>query len=413
MTEERDVVIVGGGPAGTTAAIALAGIAPALAARTVIVEKGVYPREKYCAGALGARGEKILAKFSAVPDVPSVVIDGISLRANGGETSAGASAIGRVVRRIEFDHALAKIAAARGVEVRDGTRVDSVTVAEGGAFVQTSRGAIRARIVVGADGVGSVVRRAMGLSAGALRAQVLEVDTQPVAGDRDRRILHFDAEDRRLAGYAWDFPTLVAGEALVCRGMYKLKVDSDARDGAHNATLEGLFAERLERMGLTLKDYRIKRYAERGFDPGERVAVGPMMLVGEAAGIDPVTGEGIAQAIEFGAMAGEFLARRLNDANFEGPAFGWDAIVRASRLGRDLRIRRRFVRLFYGEMRPEIEHFLLESPDTLYVGSQHFADEPYDWMRLGHVLARGAARLTAHHVSRILRSPSGEREALR
>lgn len=395
MTRDaRDVVIVGGGPAGTTAAIALVHAAPELASRVVVVEKGRYPREKYCAGALGARGEKILRAMDAMPDVPSAPVDGISFRGAEGEIAASVGAIGRVVRRIELDHALAKIAASRGVDVRDDTRVEGVAANVGGAIVETSRGRIDARIVVGADGVGSVVRKAMGLGAGALRAQVLEVDTESVAGDRDRTLLHFDASDRALPGYAWDFPTVVDGRALVCRGVYHLKTP-----GGPDVDLGGMLEARLRAIGLDSARYKNKRYAERGYDPVERVVDGALMLVGEAAGIDPVTGEGIAQAIESGANAGRFLARALG--RDDGIA-GWEDESRSSRLARDLRIRTTFVRLFYGAPRPEVERFILESPDALHVGCQHFANEPYDWLRLAPVLVRGASRLAAMKIASVL-----------
>ncbi len=392
----RDVVVVGGGPAGITTALAFATAAPELASRIVVLEKGVYPREKYCAGALGARGDKILAELDAVPDVPSVRVDGISFRGAGGEIAAKVGAIGRVVRRIEFDHALAKIAVARGIDVRDGARVETIAVDGDDAVVESSAGTFRARTVVGADGVGSVVRKAMGLGAGSLRAQVLELDTEPVDGDPDRTMLHFDAVDMSLPGYAWDFPTVVDGRELVCRGVYTLRVP-DARGGAE-PDIHALLAARLARIGLDIDRYKNKRYAERGYEPTDAVADGPLMLVGEAAGIDPVTGEGIAQAIEAGALAGRFLAQSSKDET----RGDWTEELASSRLARDLRIRTRFVRLFYGATRAEVERFLLDSPDALYVGCQHFAADPYDWLRLTPVLANGAARLAKVAIAELL-----------
>jgi flavin-dependent dehydrogenase len=382
-----EILIVGGGPAGLTAALALVDAAPSSVSRVVVLEKGRYPRDKYCAGALGARGDKILARLGAVPDVPSVPIDGISFRGAGGEIAASPGGIGRVVRRKEFDHALAEIARGRGIEVRDGVRVDSVTPDPNGdgALVATSEGPRRACVVVGADGVGSVVRKAMGLGAGELRAQVLEVDTESVAGDRDRRLLHFDAADMGLTGYTWDFPTVVRGQALVCRGIYRLKLAGSAsRDDGAEVDIRRLLAERLAAMGLDLDRYENKRFAERGFDPVERSAAGPLMLVGEAAGIDPVTGEGIAQAIESGALAGRFLARTRDVA-------AWNREVARSRIAIDLRIRRGVVPFFYGAGRPHAERFLLASPDFLHVGAQHFGAQPHDPGKLAKSLARAGA----------------------
>lgn len=379
-------MVVGGGPAGLTAALTLGSLRPDLKPRIVVLEAERYPREKYCAGAVGGRGEKILEALDALPDVPSAPIDGMSLRADGAEVSTRIGRIGRVVRRIEYDHALAKKVARRGLKVQDGTPVSAVRVEGAGAVVETPAGELRAAVVIGADGVGSVVRRAMGLPRGKLRAQVLELDTEPVAGDRDRDLIHFDAGDRRLPGYTWDFPTVVGGKELVCRGIYHLRMADEQVD------LTGLFGERLAAMGLDIRAYKNKRFAERGYEPGSPIVKGPLMLCGEAAGIDPITGEGIAQAIEYGHLAGTFLAASVGSA----PSIdGWTRFVQTSRLARDLSVRTRAVTAFYGAARPRMERFLARTPSALHLGCQHFGALPYDRLRLVDLAARGGVALLA------------------
>jgi flavin-dependent dehydrogenase len=411
---DADVLIVGGGPAGTTTALAIAHASPELARRTVLLEKAHYPREKPCAGALGARGDKLLASIGVAVDVPGAPIEGMTLRTGEGESTARPGNIGRVVRRIEFDHALAKAVAARGVEVREGVRVDAVRdIGDGSAAVDTSAGELRARVVVGCDGVGSVVRKSLGVAAGGLRAQVLEVDTETVRGDAPRDLLVFDSTDRALTGYAWDFPTVVAGEQLVCRGVYRLKLDGTDGTSPRSAAwskpgdareLSDVLAARLRTMGLDLGRYKNKRYAERGYETATRIARGPSMLVGEASGIDPITGEGIAQAIEYGVLAGPFVAARIAETRAGAPVLleAWEDLLARSRLARDLRLRSWFIRFFYGRARPEVERWMVETPDAVHVGAQHFAALPYDWARVGGVFARGVVKLAALRVGEML-----------
>jgi flavin-dependent dehydrogenase len=377
---DAQVVVVGGGPAGIATALFLAHSAPELADRIVVLEKERYPREKYCAGAIGARADRLLASIGVRVDVPSAPIGGIAFRAMGKTIAVHEAEAGRVVRRIEFDHALAMHAQRRGIAVLDGVKVTAIHLGAHGVRVESSHGSFEAEVVVGADGIGSVVRRALGLSDTPYLAQAIEVDTPPVGGDVDRDLLLFDVSNRNLPGYYWDFPTIVDGEPMVCRGVYYL-----AR-GAPGPRVEirNVLAEELRARGLDLARFRKKRYAERGFHRPAPMARRRVLLVGEAAGIDPVTGEGIAQAIQYGAVAGAYVARKLaeSDVAFDD----WGPHVRSTMVGRDLLVREAVFELFYGRRRPNVERFLLDCPDFIRVGLQHFSGKP--WSRAA--VARGA-----------------------
>src|SRR5690606_5250971 len=136
-------------------------------------------------------------------DVPSVRVNGVAFRSMGKTTVVREGGIGRVVRRIEFDRELARIAEARGIRIVQGARVDAIDVGADGVRVDSSAGSFRARVLVGADGVGSVVRRALAIRGTRYHAQALEVDIEPVDQDLPRDLLLFDAEDRNLPGYYW------------------------------------------------------------------------------------------------------------------------------------------------------------------------------------------------------------------
>lgn len=114
------VVIVGGGPAGISTALFLSHAAPELRERIVVLEKEHYPREKFCAGGVGARADKLLSSIGVTVDVPSVALNGVAFRAMGRTTVVRDGDIGRVVRRIEFDYQLARVAMERGISVLQG-----------------------------------------------------------------------------------------------------------------------------------------------------------------------------------------------------------------------------------------------------------------------------------------------------
>jgi menaquinone-9 beta-reductase len=386
-TRDADVVIVGGGPAGLATGLFLCHADQARIGRVVVLEKEKYPRDKFCAGGIGARADHLLAKIGVVVDVPSVPIDGASLKLKDGTVCVREGAIGRVVRRLEYDHALARIAQDRGVRVCEGAKVIGVHIEGDGVVVESTAGTFRAAVLVGADGVGSFVRRAIGLPTGTLRAQVVELDTEEVRGDPDRDLLHFDASDRRLTGYAWDFPTVVDGQKLVCRGIYHLRLDDRDLD------IRTMLAERLAERGLDLERYRLKRYAERGFELHEPYAAPRVMLVGEAAGIDALTGEGIAQAIAYGAFAGPYLAEKLAKSDLTFADFA--GRLARSQVGIELGIRTRILPWFFGKKRAWIERFLLAAPDFTTLGLKHFAGR-----RLPRKKIARTALSAAWHVAR-------------
>lgn len=399
--QSAEVIIVGGGPAGVSTALFLAHAAPQLTDRIVVLEKEHYPREKYCAGGVGARADRLLGAIGVVVDVPSAFVSGVAFRAMGRTTVVRDGEIGRVVRRIEFDHELARQARARGIRIVEGAKVGAIDITADGVRVDSAAGEWRGRVLVGADGVGSVVRRRIGLGATRYKAQALEVDTEHVDGDLDRDLLLFDASRRQLPGYYWDFPTIVDGRKLVCRGVYLLRTDG------HDPGVEirDILAAELEARGLSLADCRQKRFAERGFDPHEPVSRPRVLLVGEAAGIDPVTGEGIAQAIQYGSVAGRYLARKLPAGDLE--LSDWPREIRRTMIGRDLYTRSAGCHLFYGERRPHIEAFLHASPDFIRIGLQHFAGKR--WSR--GTLARAGASALWHTSRAVLFGSEGDARA--
>ena len=380
-----DAVIVGGGPAGISTALHLQAAAPA--ARILVLEKERYPREKICAGGIGARAFRLLERIGVEVACPHVALDAVAMRVAGETIVVREPGCGAVVRRVEFDHAFARVARARGIAVRDGCAVDAIAIGDG-VELRAAGEAVRARCVIGADGVAGVVRRQLGFARGALKAQVVELDSDAAPGDLPRDTVVFDFETSALRGYAWDFPTLVDDQPLVCRGVYGLGTSDAPR-----ARLAAYLAAR----GLDVARYRVKQCAERGFEPGAALSRPRALLVGEAAGIDIATGEGIGQAIEYGAVAGPYLARALADDQL-GFA-DWRRAIDRHHLGLQLRIRHAAHRAFYGRGRATLERMLPRMPALFRAGVQDFAGVPVS----GLGLVRGAAQFVAAAVRAVSR----------
>src|SRR3569832_1999678 len=320
-----------------------------------------------------------------VTGVPMVPLDAVAVRLASETIVTRVAGCGVVVRRVEFDHALAKAALARGIAVRDGTPVTGIEIHDDHVIVTTPTETYRAKAIVGADGVGGIARRAAGFARHELRAQVCELDTEASPLDLPRDTVEFDIAMRDHAGYTWDFPTLVAGEPLVCRGAYA--IHTLAHDPPR-ARLEAYLAER----GLDIARYRVKQYAERGFSPGAAIARPRVLLVGEAAGIDIATGEGIAQAIEFGATAGPYLARAFerDDLGFAR----WRRYVARHHIGWQMWIRHLCYRWFYGDRRDSVERIMPKQPQQNQDDDEDNAGLPISKLALAH----GAGQFLAAYI---------------
>ena len=158
-----DVVIVGGGPVGLATAIAarLHGLS------ALVLERGHEPVEKACGEGILPAGRAALARLGV--DLPTGrPFRGIRYRSDGtvAEADFPDGLTGRGVRRVDLHRALAGRARDVGAELRFGTVVASVGEEEHGVAAETAAGeSLRGRFLVGADGLHSQVRRALGLEA--------------------------------------------------------------------------------------------------------------------------------------------------------------------------------------------------------------------------------------------------------
>jgi menaquinone-9 beta-reductase len=382
--ERFEVVVVGGGPAGSAFAMHLAHRVPGIADRTLVLERLRHPREKYCAGAVSSVGLDVLGEVGYALDVPHVPIEGVRVRYGDTATEHHRPGMGVVIRRDEFDASLWRAAGAAGVHTRDGERVVGLAREDDGYVVRTERGPVWARVVIGADGTGSAVRRLAGFGEHRRKGRLYVLETPPRHQEEwASGCIEFDLSciADGIEGYYWDFPTVMDGAPAVSRGIYHM-------NRVPRADLKRVLGAFLRRRGMDPDTVRIKGFSERGFTPGAAMSKPGLMLVGEAAGIDPVTGEGIGQGIVYASVAAACCAEGLErgDLTFASYARTFARTTMARHLTQSAHLAPRV----FGPQGRRWASFLASREDAVAAGAQWYEGRPLgraQMARLGTALA--------------------------
>src|SRR5262249_45269137 len=149
-------------------------------------EKARFPRDKPCGG--GLTGRAVRALPCSVDPVVEHVVDRFELRLRYGTRFERGSQRPLILmtQRRRLDAFLAERAAAAGAELRDGTRVVDVAVADDAVEAAVNGSRVRADVIVGADGANGIVARTAGLGAGIVTGVALEGNVSWDALDADR-----------------------------------------------------------------------------------------------------------------------------------------------------------------------------------------------------------------------------------
>jgi geranylgeranyl reductase family protein len=326
IADEADVIVVGAGPGGSTAAYHLArhGL------RVILLEKTQFPREKVCGDGLTPRGVRQLTRMGIDTSEEAGWVHLKGLRVTGGGVRieldwpelASFAGYGLARTRLDFDDMLARRAVEAGALLRTGVTVTGpVLDADGNAIGVTTKGEeFRAPLVISADGVSGKLPLAMGLTKRddrPLGVAVRRYYKSPVRSDDNYMESWLElrsAKDpnRLLPGYSWCWSV---GDGRVNVGLGILNSSSAFGKTNYRALLTDWLTTTPAEWGMrdeTNADGPILGAAlPMGFNRVPHYTRG-MMLVGDSGGmVNPMNGEGIAYAMESAELAAEVAVQAL------------------------------------------------------------------------------------------------------
>ncbi|WP_328994176.1 geranylgeranyl reductase family protein [Kribbella sp. NBC_01245] len=311
MRSQWDVVIVGAGPAGAAAALGVLRADPSLA--VALLDRDDFPRDKSCGDGIAPHVFDLLADVG----VTGLTDDLIPVRRL--QLQRGPLAVGRemarpawVIPRTVFDHRLLLAALDAGATlIRHRVRslqLDPLRVDD-----------LEAKVLVGADGAHSVVRRMLGVRPGPMALAIRGY--APTPPDRAGvQLIVFGTN--RQPSYAWSFDR---GDGLANIGYGESL--PDARSDRWSDTRSDRRPRPTRRELLSQLDRLLPGAAEGATDwrahhlplavPSWRAGEGRVLLAGDAAGlVNPMTGEGIYYAVATGLLAGQAAAEAVRSGDF-------------------------------------------------------------------------------------------------
>jgi geranylgeranyl reductase family protein len=325
-----DVIVIGAGPAGSTAAYRLA----REGARVLLLDKARFPRDKPCGGGISVRAAQELP-FDPQPVVERVV-DRLEFSFCGRRSFVrGGKPLASMTQRRRLDHFLVEQAVSAGADFRDGAAVS--VISERGARVDGRW--IDSELLIGADGANGATARSLELADRPIYGVAFEGNLAGDLVDPERWRSSVVIELGTIpGGYCWIFPK---GDHInVGVGGWEDTGPALRRHLQHFCDRRGFEYSKLQ----DLRGYRLP-----GRRPGAALARGRALLIGDAAGlVDPLAGDGMYAAFLSSRFASEaaldLLAGRASDLEPYARsivsefgrmfAFAWNAKVAVDRFPR-------------------------------------------------------------------------------
>lgn len=307
-----DVLVVGGGPSGLVAAREAAAADRGL--DVVLLERDrAIGAPVRCGEGVGSKGVGEFIDPTNASWISRRITRVIFWAPDGTEVRVAEGDVGFVLDRTRFEPALAADAAREGVDIRVGTEVVGIR-RDGDGWIARTRGPqgegeLRARVIIGADGVEGMIGRWAGLDT-RVPSRDMESCAQYVVSnidfDPDAIYLHF-GDNVAPGGYAWVFPKGV-GVANVGLGIVALKGQGKPARRWLDTYCETYFPTGV-RTSYTVGGVIVATTVKKTVTDG-------LILCGDSAHmINPLSGGGIVTGMKAGRLAGRTMAAALREKN--------------------------------------------------------------------------------------------------
>jgi flavin-dependent dehydrogenase len=314
-----DVIIVGAGPAGVSTALHLLQHDPEWVQRVLVLEKAAHPRPKLCGGGVTRYGLSILQGLGIdLPlPLPQTEVENVFLRYKSRRIHVRGKPQFVVYQRAAFDALLTEKARQRGIRIHENEAVIDFSPAGDGVNITTQERTYQAKIVVGADGSKGIFRQRLHNRRPPKRvARLLEVHNPATGEDplftQKKALFDFTPTRQGLQGYLWDFPSWGGQRPLFNRGIY----DSRAAPTRPRPKLSQLLDTALAARGVDPTERQLRGHPIHWFSPWNQFAAPHILLVGDAAGVEPLFGEGIGPALGYGEIAAQAIQQAFASQHF-------------------------------------------------------------------------------------------------
>lgn len=299
--KKYDVIIIGAGPAGSSAAYVLA----KSKINVLVIDKYPFPRYKPCAGGLTIKTFKSF-DFSISKEVKYSTNSVLASYKNKiFHNISGNKTLVKMVERTEFDNFLIKKAVDSGATFLEGMKVTEVIWENGEFSVKTEEQVFQCNYLIGADGANSIVNRTFNIVERDLYGFAIEINCPLSKENIGKFDMTFDF-GTVPNGYLWIFPK----DQYVCVGVYTTNKKMK--------NIQRYLLDYIEKLRLVPESKEIKGHIIPYYGINYKQPDFPCILVGDAAGFGEYwSGEGIYYAVKSGTIAAEVISSSMKSGTFD------------------------------------------------------------------------------------------------